>query len=191
MSQTFNVAESIVVLILTVIVCRLWTAHRLDVYRQEMFRLRDELFDYAKDGRISFSHPAYRLLRRSMNGFIRYGHQLTFFQLCMNLLRWNATGDKPPLDWANSWTTAVNSIQSEQVKRDLQSLHGAALMLVVKRLISESPSLVLAVSFVTAYIALHQGIRNIKSVVKSASSRVLERIVDPRIIEEDAVRLSV
>jgi hypothetical protein len=38
------------------------------------------MFDYAADGNISFNDPAYALLRKSMNGFIRYAHTLTFFR---------------------------------------------------------------------------------------------------------------
>src|ERR1039457_4111930 len=72
---------------LVVVVFWLWPCVRLDVFRQKMFAVRDELFDYAESGKIGFNHPAYRLLRQSMNGFIRYGHRLTFFQVNLMMLR--------------------------------------------------------------------------------------------------------
>ena len=50
---------------------------RLDSFRQNMFAIRDELFDFAADGNIAFDHPAYMMLRNQMNGFIRYAHHLT------------------------------------------------------------------------------------------------------------------
>ncbi len=40
---------------------------RLDCFRQNMFSVRDELFDYAAAGNISFDNPAYILLRLQMN----------------------------------------------------------------------------------------------------------------------------
>jgi hypothetical protein len=43
----------------------------LDRFRQDVFGLRDELWDFAASGQISFDDPAYRLLRQLMNGFIR------------------------------------------------------------------------------------------------------------------------
>jgi hypothetical protein len=189
MSQVVNTIELLISLILAVVVFQFWKTHRLDTYRQRMFILRDRLFDYALEGRISFADPAYRLLRKSMNGFIRYGHQLTFFQLCLNLLRWHITENQPSLDWTKRWANAVESIPSEGVKRDLEALHAAALALVVKRLILESPSLIIAVSTVTIAFAIKQGLKNIRQAAKTASRSVLKHVIDPRMLEEDAVRL--
>src|ERR1700686_4706562 len=68
---------------------------RLDLFRQQLFEVRDELFDYARSGNISFQHPAYRLLRRSANGFIRYAHRLTFFRVAMTVLVWKIFQEHP------------------------------------------------------------------------------------------------
>src|SRR5260370_14413210 len=78
---------------------KLWAGARLDSFRQEMFIIRDELFDYAASGRISFNDPAYRLLRQLMNGFIRYGHQLTFFRLSMGVAQTKTMAQQPNLNW--------------------------------------------------------------------------------------------
>lgn len=48
---------------------------RMDEFRQNVFRLRDELFDFAADGNIAFDHPAYKMLRSMMNGYIRFSHR--------------------------------------------------------------------------------------------------------------------
>lgn len=48
----------------------------VDHFRQKMFDLRDEMFDFAASGKIDFSHPAYGLLRSTMNGFIRFGDRI-------------------------------------------------------------------------------------------------------------------
>ena len=72
-TNLMTVTQSAILLMgLGVILFWLWPSVRLDCFRQEMFAIRDELFDYASSGRVSFSHPGYRLLRQSMNGFIRY-----------------------------------------------------------------------------------------------------------------------
>ena len=44
---------------------------RADRYRENLFTLRDELFDYMWKHDISFDIPAYRLMRTSLNGAIR------------------------------------------------------------------------------------------------------------------------
>ena len=53
-------------------------SYRVDAFRQNMFALRDEWFDYAYSGGISFENEAYRGLRRMMNGYIRFAHLLGF-----------------------------------------------------------------------------------------------------------------
>jgi hypothetical protein len=50
---------------------------RMDEFRQNVFRLRDELFDYAVAGNIALDHPAYMMLRSLMNGYIRFSHRLS------------------------------------------------------------------------------------------------------------------
>jgi hypothetical protein len=52
---------------------------RVDYFRQELFELRDELFDFADEGNLDFNHPAYGILRSTLNGYIRFGHRLTLW----------------------------------------------------------------------------------------------------------------
>ncbi len=51
-------------------------SYQVDAFRQRMFALRDEWFDYADSGGISFEHAAYRNVRNMMNGHIRFAHRL-------------------------------------------------------------------------------------------------------------------
>ena len=60
-----------------VIVFWFYRSYRVDTFRQSMFSLRDELFDFAADGHIEFDHLAYRQLRDLMNGYIRFGHEVS------------------------------------------------------------------------------------------------------------------
>lgn len=55
----------------------LYPSYNTDRFRQSMFALRDRLFDEARGGTISFEHPAYRLLRMTINGFMRYAHRMS------------------------------------------------------------------------------------------------------------------
>lgn len=58
----------------------LFREYLVDSFRQQMFGLRDELFDDARRGLMQFDHPAYGILRSTMNGFIRFGHRLNALQ---------------------------------------------------------------------------------------------------------------
>jgi hypothetical protein len=58
----------------------------LDFFRQKLFQLRDDLFDDAANGLINFNHPSYVVLRNTMNGFLRFGHKISFFQLLITIV---------------------------------------------------------------------------------------------------------
>ncbi|MGA7695542.1 MAG: hypothetical protein WCA76_10960, partial [Candidatus Sulfotelmatobacter sp.] len=59
-----------------------WREHRIDTYRQRLFGVRDNLFDYAASEAIRFDDPAYTTLRDLSNGLIRFAHTLTFTRVC-------------------------------------------------------------------------------------------------------------
>ena len=50
--------------------------HRLEVFRQRLFSLRNALFDFAAVGGISFTNPVYRATRKRINSLIRFGHNV-------------------------------------------------------------------------------------------------------------------
>jgi len=49
--------------------------HGGDLLRQNLFEVRDSLFDDARAGKIAFDSPAYRNTRLMLNGMIRFGHR--------------------------------------------------------------------------------------------------------------------
>lgn len=55
----------------------------VDHFRHEIFSLRDDLFDRAAAGAISFGHPAYGMLRRTMNGFLRWGERMRLLDVVL------------------------------------------------------------------------------------------------------------
>jgi len=61
---------------LWVLVFWLYRDYRVDLFRQELFQVRDELFDFAAQGQIPFDHPAYVGLREVFNGYIRFAHRV-------------------------------------------------------------------------------------------------------------------
>lgn len=183
------VFQSAVALVaLAVLLLKLWPSLRLDVFRQEMFSIRDEAFDYAASGKIDFSDPAYRLLRQSFNGFIRYGHHLTCFRLFITVLHWKTMGHPPPIEWSVRWERALANLKDEEVKKDLQQFHTRAMNLVTARLVLGNPFL-LGILVITVLAALiSQGFRNVADILAIASSDAVARLVDPRLLEEEAAR---
>jgi|SRR6185437_10032556 len=184
-----NVFQSGIVLIaLTVVAFWLWPTVRLDSFRQDMFRVRDELFDYAASGKISFQSPAYCLLRQSMNGFIRHGHRLTLFQIVMNALTWKAVGQVPNYVWTKRWCAALEAIPDADVKQDLIKFHERAIVLVSERIVLGSPIL-WAGAFAFLVITLCRlGWKSATGAFAKASQATTARIIDPRLLDEEAAK---
>ncbi len=103
-----NIVQSILFLIvLTFIIFKWWPEQRIDILRQRLFALRDELFDFAMDGYVRFDDPAYQLLRDLLNGTIRYAHNLTPYRTGMLLLKWKFMPSKPTNGWSLAWEQAL------------------------------------------------------------------------------------
>ncbi len=60
--------------------------YRLDLYRQELFQLRDKLFNIALEAEVPFDHSAYRLLNLRINSLIRYAHKTNLKTLLLLIL---------------------------------------------------------------------------------------------------------
>ncbi len=68
---------------IVILVLWLYRDYRTDAFRQKMFKLRDELFDEARKGTISFNDDTYGMLRSAINGFIRFGHKFNLIQVIL------------------------------------------------------------------------------------------------------------
>ena len=63
--------------LVTVVLAYVWRRTKVDYYRESVFTLRDELFDYMWQNGLSYDLRAYRLMRESLNGTIRIADILT------------------------------------------------------------------------------------------------------------------
>lgn len=174
-----------------VLVFRSWPGHRLDRFRQEMFSLRDEVFDYAAEGNIAFDHQAYRLLRQSMNGYLRYAHRLTIGQLLLTAAAWKVAGGEPELRWSRKWQAAVESINNRAEREALLAFHARAMLLVVKRVTLGSFSSILVALVALLGVAAHEGWHGLRGKMGQASSKLFASIVDPRLVDEEAANLAI
>jgi hypothetical protein len=185
--QLANELQALAVLSLAAIVwLKLLPMQRLDKLRQQLFSLRDEMFDYAADGNIGFDDPAYVLLRNQMNGFIRFGHQITLFRLVMSACGRRAAGKPLHATWTNQWSLSISGVSNESVRRDMVRFHERASSIVAKHLIKGSIILSMMVAFAVVAGIASGGIVSVKQALNKASGKVLSGPIDPRVIEEQA-----
>jgi hypothetical protein len=191
-ASLINVLQSALLLIVLISVAFwLWPSVRLDSFRQNMFSLRDELFDYAASGKIEFGHPAYRLLRQSMNGFIRHGHRLSVFQIVIDLITWRVAGHPPAFDWTERWNAALASIKDRQVMADLVRFHERESFLVCQRVVLGSPFLIFVFAAGLFVGLFRAGWTSLHSVFNAAVSGATARLIDPRLLDEQAARAAI
>jgi hypothetical protein len=159
---------------------------RLDEFRQQMFIIRDELFDYAAAGNISFDEGAYRLLRKSMNGFIRYGHQLTFFRLCVTMIELKLQDMTSESQWTEEWRKSLERVKDDNVRTTLEQFHERAMTCVAERVIFGSPALISLVLCSIPFLMARLGWLNLKQIRIKAPFFTLSHVLDTRIIENEA-----
>lgn len=174
-------------LILGLVCFWMYPAVRLDEFRQDLFSVRDELFDYAASGRIAFSDPAYRLLRQSMNGFIRYAHQITVFRLVMAFLIWKVTGTAQADDWTKRWDRAVTAISDGEVRGKLLEFHKRLNNHIADRVVSGSPVLISLAIICAVAILCSKGWHSVREVYERAVIKTAARAIDQRRLEEEAM----
>lgn len=166
------VGSSLTLILLVVIVFELWPAQRTDIFRQEMFELRDELFDFAAQGQIGFDDPAYTLLRQLMNGFIRYAHNLTPFRVLFSFLRRRLLSTPPTEDWSALWKAALEKIPDGDQRNKMEEFHSKTTNLVTGQLIL-SPGLVLTLIIpLMAVVLLATQIINLKNFYRQIIYRI-------------------
>src|SRR6185437_15030162 len=74
----FAIQFTLALLLVWITIFVFWRNYRIDKFRDDLFALRNELFDYAAKGGISFDEPAYGILRNTMNGLLRYAERISF-----------------------------------------------------------------------------------------------------------------
>jgi hypothetical protein len=133
--ELFN--SAVALLGLWIFVFFFYRNYRLDLFRQEIFTIRDELFDYGASGAVSFSDPAYLLLRKFMNQTIRYAHILTFSRYIVAAL----LGRRYSPDFTNpvqKWRERVDDIEAEEVRNKLLEFHDRVGLAIADQLLRRS-----------------------------------------------------
>lgn len=112
----------------------------VDHFRDGIFALRDDLFDRAAAGAIPFGHPSYGMLRRTMNGFLRWGKRLRLLDAVL-LLAFTRREDRVTANPFDArWKTATADLSASD-REWLESYRGRMRRLVIRYLVAGSPVL--------------------------------------------------
>jgi len=141
------------VLLSTVSLCGLWILafwlyrdYCVEAFRQKMFGLRDTLFDEAANGLLPFDHPAYGMLRNTMNGFIQFGHRLNLMQVLLGGLIYplNRAENARSLSFEKRWHDVTRDL-SPGVRKRLDYYLNRMNYFVIAHVILSSPLVILTI----------------------------------------------
>lgn len=182
-TELSNLVPSILFLVvLSLIVFKWWPEQRIDHFRQRMFALRDELFDFAADGHVKFDERAYVLLRNLMNGTIRYAHNLTPYRTVMSFLRWKCLSDGPANAWSQAWEQALKGIEDTETRTQLENFHSRGTMLVVSQLVLSPGLLITILPFVVVGVVFYEQWSTLRDIYVS-----VREAIPVTLLEEEAV----
>lgn len=172
MINAFNVLYSVIsLLIIASLVFWLYRQYVLDSFRQRMFALRDEFFDEARSGAISYSSPAYGMLRSTMNGILRFGHRLNI-PLTISLIAISSKNGINTKSFSARLEENTKNLTQEQ-KGLIYGYHIKMNFLVLEYLIYSSPLLLATVIFPVGFAI--QAKKHINKLL-SVARRPLDRI---------------
>ena len=114
-----------------------WKPQRIDILRESLFEFRDELFNLAASGKISFEDPAYKQLRLLINGTIRFAHKATLPVLLTTGLMLRNSSPNSYRDWERS----LEALPIE-IRKELKRIHSRVFNAYVGHLVGGSCILV-------------------------------------------------
>lgn len=126
------------IFLLVILIFWLYRDYRVDTYRQKMFKLRDCLFDEARKGNVPFESDAYRMLRSTMNGSIRFAHKLSLIQFLVFLVLMKSDSKHIGKSFSKRLESKIELLDNEQAKL-IRYYHANMNFLLVEHILFSSP----------------------------------------------------
>ena len=117
----------------------LWRRARQERLRQDLFELRDQLFDYARSGSIGFSDRAYVLLRTNINSMLRFAHLMSATRIFTFICFQRYLHENPNGELQASFKRALSELKNDEVRANLAKFHEGMYKL-IDRLLSRKPN---------------------------------------------------
>lgn len=112
-----------------------WRWYRTEALRDDLFAVRDRLFDFAASGAIEFDNPAYRRLWLVLNALIHFSNRITFARFVLpGLLTPVVNND---IAGYVAWRRSLDNVPQETRERLVQ-IHSDLALAVARHLLRRS-----------------------------------------------------
>ena len=153
-----------------------WSEYCIELGRQKLFRLRDEVFLLAADGRIDFDSDAYRLVRDYFNGLIRHTHIINVLTIFFVAVKGSEFSDS-----SSTADRRLAAIDDKKLRAQLHRKMSAAASIQVGVAFIRSPIGWLFLLFLSPLILLNRLFQGGRG--NNWTDRVLSRIKRAMILE--------
>lgn len=158
-----------------------WRNYRIDKFRDQLFALRNELFDYAAHGGVLFDEPAYGILRNTMNGLLRYAERISFTHFILTNVIQRLKPSPVYAHMFQRWALAFNRLDDEQ-RQAMLDINARLNRIIAIQVMTSSP---LPVAIVLSYAAvsyLHKLSKGMeRKVIESRVTGSIENRLKPSI----------
>jgi hypothetical protein len=154
-----------------------WREHRIDTFRQRLFAVRDDMFDFAVSGAIRFDDPAYTTLRDLSNGLIRFAHMLTFTRVWV-LARSMGFPRTNPME---AWMADVKT-RSPEVRDRLLKAHEQISKASLWHVLAWSP-----VSWIYMLVGIVIGLLRLRFKVNVRAPREISAVLEQEALEQSSL----
>jgi hypothetical protein len=151
-----------------------WQAACTDTARQFIFERRDALFDIARSGQLDFASSEYKIVRRSMEGMIRYAHELTWINLWfLSRVEAKVTADALPI------TRAIESISDPSTRDKVKGLVNESIFSLMAMMAAKS---IFLMPFIAVVMMYSYGAYGFSALVRRMQTKVLVKLLAETIL---------
>ncbi len=133
-----------------------WQLICIDITRQQLFRIRDDIFLYADDGRIDFNDKNYIEIRNRLNSSIKYCHKIKLSTLFSIILLQKNKQISDEFNQQELLTDIVKNIEDTDLRHDLEKQALEVTFFLSALVILRSPILLLFIMFAIPVILITQ-----------------------------------
>ena len=134
---------------------RPWQNWCTSVTRQNLFALRDQLFDIAADQHIEFSDPVYCRLREYLNGCIRFAHEITFGIFIVGVV---CLGSQIPKK--SDLQEDIESVTDEKARQEMYDIFRKSVSVLLCHMMIRSPFLSLFLLCIYCFATIRSFVNN-------------------------------
>ncbi len=129
-----------------------YRGYRVDLLKDRLFAIRDDLFDLARHGRVSFENPAYCMLRTTLNGFLQEGPKLGIVTIAMSGRR---VSEEQVDSFRDRWAVAMDELRPSE-QEELVRLRDRMNFVILDHVVFSSFAMTMTILPVLLWLLLHR-----------------------------------